>query len=331
MKEELKPIYWLYYVTTSGSIPKMVLSNHTREKLLQYHYGRSHNGKKINLKNPERFSEKIAWYKLFYDNKDFEKYLCKIKFKDFVRETVGDGYTAKLYGAWTNVDDIDWDALPKSFVLKSNCSSFGRNIIFIEDKDTVDFEELKKTIVRWLDYRLEAVNGYSRGYYYVTPQIFAEELLGEIKEQPVDYKIFCFDGVPTYSYSAFEHFDNGVAQSSKIAMYDMDWNVLPVIYKNSQCVPVEKPKHFEEMKQIAAKLSKDIPFVRVDFYDTDDRLLIGEMTFYSGGLDLYFTPDIFDFEMGKHFVLPKKSKSHRMFRKGLQKTIKVKYKRPARK
>ena len=150
----------------------------------------------------------------------------------------------------------------------------------------------------------------------------AEELLGEIKEQPVDYKIFCFDGVPTYSYSAFEHFDNGVAQSSKIAMYDMDWNVLPVIYKSSQCIPVEKPPHFEKMKEIAAKLSKDIPFVRVDFYDTDDRLLIGEMTFYSGDMANKFTPDVFDFEMGKHFQLPKKSKPYCRFRPKLFKMIK---------
>lgn len=275
------------------------------------------NKRKPDLINPKRFSDKIAWYELFYGNKNFKNYVCKVEFKKFVKQTVGDGYTAKLYGAWKNVEDIDWNSLPKTFVLKSNCSSFGRNIRFIEDKEKVDFEELKEELKQWLDFRNTTVNSFGRAYYSVTPKIMAEELLGEIKEQPIDYKFFCFDGVPTYAYSAFEHFDNGVAQSSKIAFYDMSWNTLPVFYKKSPCAPVEKPKHFEEMKEIAAKLSKNIPFVRVDFYDTEEKPLVGEMTFYSGGFTNKFTPDAFDFEMGKHFVLPKKSKPYSRFRPDL--------------
>lgn len=313
--EKIEEFVWKY------GLQRMMLPSKKKQEIVEYQF-EIKNNRKVDLDNPKRFSDKIIWYKLFYKNNDFEKYVCKVKFKDFVKETIGDGYTAKLYGAWTNVDDIDWDSLPKSFVLKSNCSSFGNNILFVENKDEENIEELKEKVRPWLDFKNTAINSYSRAYYYVTPKIMAEELLGEIKEQPVDYKIFCFDGVPTYSYSAFEHFDNGVAQSSKIAMYDMDWNVLPVIYKSSQCIPVKKPPHFEKMKEIAAKLSKDIPFVRVDFYDTDDRLLIGEMTFYSGDMANKFTPDVFDFEMGKHFQLPKKSKPYCRFRPKLFKMIK---------
>lgn len=296
------------FVCKSG-MPRMSLSSSNKQKIVEYEF-EIINKRKVNLNNPERFSDKIVWYKLFYKNKDFEKYVCKAKFKDFVRQTVGEGYTAKLYGAWDSVDKIDWNSLPKTFVLKSNCSSFGNNILFIEDKEKEDFEQLKEKMRSWLDFRNTAINSFSRAYYSVKPKIMAEELLGEIRKQPVDYKIFCFNGVPTYFYSAFEHFDNGIAQSSKIAFYDMNWNMLPVIYKKSQCIPVDKPKHFEEMKEIAAKLSKNIPFVRVDFYDTDDRLLIGEMTFYSGDMANKFTPDAFDFEMGKKFVLPKKAKPY---------------------
>ena len=77
MEKEKSFIAWLYDATTNGPIPKMVLSNRTREKLLQYHYARSHDGKELNLKNPQTFTEKIAWYKIFYDNKNFEKYLSR--------------------------------------------------------------------------------------------------------------------------------------------------------------------------------------------------------------------------------------------------------------
>lgn len=312
--EKIEQFVWKH------GLQRMMLPSTMKQEVVEYQF-ELQNKRKVDLDNPKRFSDKIIWYKLFYKNKNFEKLVCKERFKDFVKETVGDGYTAKLYGAWTNVDDIDWDSLPKRFVLKSNCSSFGSNIIFVENKDEENIEELKVKMRPWLDFKNTAVNSYSRAYYYVTPKIMAEELLGEIRKQPVDYKIFCFYGEPTYCYSAFEHFDNGVAQSSKIAMYNMDWNVLPVMYKKSQCVPVEKPKHFEEMKEIAAKLSKGIPFVRVDFYDTDDRLLLGEMTLYSGGLANRFTPDAFDFEMGSHFVLPKKKKQHRKLRLDLIKNI----------
>ena len=293
------------YVCKS-KFPIMLLSSRNKVRIVEYEFELL-NDRKINLKNPERFSDKVVWYELFYKNKRFKKFVSKDELKKYVKDTVGDGYTANTYGVWKNVDDIEWDSLPKSFVLKSNCSSFGNNILFVDDKSKVDFNEIKEKISPWLDFRNTAINTFARSYYSVTPKIMAEELIGEINKQPIDYKIFCFNGVPTYSYSAFEHFNNGIAQSSKIAFYDMNWNVLPVFYKKSPCVPVERPEHFDLMKDIATKLSKGIPFVRVDFYETDEKPLVGEMTFYSGGKVNKFTPDLFDFEMGKHFVLPKKS------------------------
>lgn len=314
MKDKLRPIWWLNYLVVKGVIPIMTLSNFEREKLISYLYN-GINGRKIDLQNPKRFSEKIVWYMNYYDNDDFESMLCKVAFKDFVKNRIGDGHTAKLYGAWERVEDIDWDSLPDSFVLKSNCNSFGRCIKFIDNKDEIDFEELKKEIKTWLNYKNTGLHSYARGYYHVTPKIMAEEILGEARYQPTDYKIFCFNGVPTYAYSAFEHFSNGKAQSSKIAFYDMDWNALPVKYKKSEFATVEKPKHFDEMKKAAEILSQGLPFVRVDFYDTDEKYYVGELTFYSGSMSNSFTPDSFDFEMGEKFVLPEKQKAHRILRK----------------
>ena len=303
------------FVCLSG-FPRMLLPSKIKQSIVEYEIDVLNN-RKIDFDSPERFSDKVVYYSLFYKNKELKNFVDKEKLKEVVRLKIGEGYTAKTYASWKNIDDLDWESLPSSFVLKSNCSSFGRNIKFIDDKEKVNFVELKEELKQWLDFRNTTVNSFSRAYYSVTPKIMAEELLGEIKEQPIDYKFFCFDGVPTYAYSAFEHFDNGVAQSSKIAFYDMQWNTLPVFYKQSPCVPVEKPKHFEKMKEIATKLSQGLPFVRVDFYDTEEKPLVGEMTFYSGGFLNKFTPDAFDFEMGKHFVLPKKSKPYSMFRPSL--------------
>lgn len=311
MKQKLQPIWWLNRIVEKNYIPRMSLSAKSREKLIAYNFKRM-NGRALDYENPKRFSDKIVWYMTFYENKDFARMLCKVDFKEYIKEKIGDGHTAKLYGSWERVEDIDWDSLPDSFVLKSNCSSFGNNIIFVENKNDIDFEKLKQKLKPWLDFRTSAINSFARGYYHIKPKIFAEEIIGDAKAQPVDYKLFCFNGVPTYAYSAFEHFCDGKPQSSKIAIYDMNWNVLPVKYKKSENMPVEKPKHFDEMVKAAEILSKDIPFVRIDFYDTDKTFYLGEMTFYSGGLSNSFTPDSFDFEMGEKFILPPKQRQPRM-------------------
>lgn len=314
MYKKLRPIWWIYKYVEKKHIPKAILPNFLRVKLSKYIYENIHN-RKLDLNNPKRFSEKIVWYMLFYDNKDFKNILCKAEFKDYVKDKIGEGYTAKLYGAWTNVDDIDWESLPESFVLKSNCNSFGRCIKFIDNKNEIDFEKLKDEIRPWISN--VGLYSFARGYYEVVPKIMAEEMLGEARNQPIDYKFFCFNGVPTYCYSAFEHFDNGVAQSSKIAFYDSEWNALPVKYKKSQCIPVDKPIHFDEMKEVAKTLSKDFPFVRVDFYDSNEKFYVGELTFYSGSMSNSYTPDSFDYEMGSFFELPPKQRFRKMSRKEL--------------
>lgn len=309
MNYKLNPMWWIYKFVEKNHIPKACLPNPIRIKLAKYIF-ENVNNRKLDLKSPKRFSEKIVWYMLYYDNLELQNIICKIKFKDYVKRKLGDGYTAKLYGSWKSVEEIDWDSLPQTFVLKSNCNSFGRGIMFIDGKNNFDFDELKDELKTW--FVNKGLYSFDRGYYNIEPQIMAEEMLGIARNQPVDYKFFCFDGEPKYCYSAFEHFDNGKAQSSKIAFYDSNWNVLPVKYKSSECVPVEKPKHFELMKEMAAKLSNGLPFVRVDFYETKDKPLVGEMTFYSGGMANGFTPDSFDFEMGSKFNLPNKTKFKRM-------------------
>lgn len=316
MNSKLSCIRLLNTVVEHNYIPRFSLTDHQRVQLLKYHY-KLKTGRNLNMREPKRFSEKIIWYMNYFDNPALADILCKVKFKNYVKEKLGDGYTAKLYSVWDDIDDINFDNLPNSFVLKSNCSSFGNNIIFIDNKKNVDIEQIKKEILPFLDYKNTAVNAFPRGYYKVTPKIFAEEIIGDAQNQPVDYKIFCFDGIPTYSYSAFEHFSDGKAQSSKIAFYDMEWNQLPVKYKQSETVSVPMPKHFEEMKKISSVLSKGFPFVRIDFYETDDRIYVGEMTFYSGGFSNSFTPDAFDFELGSKFVLPPKQKFKRIKRKDL--------------
>lgn len=125
-------------------------------------------------------------------------------------------------------------------------------------------------------------------------------------EQLYDYKVFCFNGEPYIFYAASEHMIHD-GESYPISFYDMNWNELDITYGSHPKVPMEKPKHLAEMIEIAKKLSQPFPFVRVDFFDTPDKLYMAEMTFYPGGGLTHYYPRRVNEELGSRFVLPKKN------------------------
>ncbi|GEM_PF-5923593 len=115
---------------------------------------------------------------------------------------------------------------------------------------------------------------------YKWPRVLAEEFVTSVGNQLYDYKIFCFNGEPFCFYTAIDHFKSVV---SKISFYDMDWNMLPVKYGDHENAKIDPPFHKQEMIETAKKLSKDFPFVRVDFFETEEKLYMAELTFYPGG------------------------------------------------
>lgn len=267
-------------------------------------------GRHVNFREPKTFNEKIQWYKIYYRNPELHRIVDKIRFKSYVEERLGPGYTPKLYAAWTRYEDVDFSGLKPPYVLKSNCSYGGKNILFVRDP-AEDTALLKERIRPWFERDGDGLcilkNKYA--YWGLTPSVFAEEYVADIGESPTDYKFFCFDGKPYCVYSAVEHFADGKAKSSKISFYDMDWNVLDVRYGHAQPYPLEKPAHFAQMRDMAAKLSVGFPFVRVDFYDIARGPLLSEMTFYSADGFKMFTPIEFDTLLGEQMILPKEKRS----------------------
>lgn len=256
-------------------------------------------GYNFDLYNPVTFSEKIQWYKLFFKHPDVHRITDKVTFKDYIEEKLGEGYTAKLYGAWDNLESLekDWDNLPEQFVIKANLFSDDKGVLVVKHKSKVSFWKAKKQFRDWLDVKKTLMNSTSRNLYWSKPMILAEELLDDGTVRLTDYKFFCFDGVPMFLYIDINH---------SIIFYDMDWRKLNVKYgkynNESEC---SCPRNFEEMKSFAAKLSKGFPFVRVDLYNTYKGVFVGEMTFDPGGGLIHYYPKSFNEEMGRHFVLPK--------------------------
>lgn len=262
-----------------------------------------HMGYRFDIKRPRSFTEKLQWYKVFYHYPNVENITDKFLFKKYIKQHVGDGYTIPLLGSWTTVEDIekDWDRLPEEFVLKANLQSDGRNIMIIHNKSDIKFRKIRSRLKSWLDLRNTLKNSFDCNTYQGTPRILAEEYMANFEDQLYDYKFFCFNGKLECVYVAQDHFGK---DGSYISFYDLDWNKLHVQYGNHKIGDAPKPKHFDEMKRIAMKLSKGFPFIRVDFFDTEDQLYIAELTFNPGGGCTKYYPEEYNNYLGDIFILP---------------------------
>ncbi len=64
-----------------------------------------------------------------------------------------------------------------------------------------------------------------------------------------------------------------------------------------------KPIHFDEMKDIAIKLSDSTPFSRIDFYEVQGNLYFGEFTLYPASGFGKFSPDEWNLKLGDMITL----------------------------
>ena len=257
---------------------------------------------RLNLKNPQSFNAKLQWIKLYDRNPLYTKLVDKYRVKEYVRECVGNEHVIPLLGVWDNVDEIEWDVLPKQFVLKVNHDCGGQ--IICKDKSKLNVEEAK----------LKLRNAFDRNYYYegrewpyknVQPKVFAEAYMEDEYGELRDYKFFCFDGIVKAMFIASDRQTEG--SEVKFDFFDADFNHLPFTqgHPNAPIQP-SKPKNFEEMKRLASMLSKGLPEVRVDFYDVNGRIFFGEFTFFHFGGMVPFEPVQWDYTFGSWIKLPKK-------------------------
>lgn len=254
-------------------------------------------GKWPNLKNPQGFNEKLQWLKLHEDYSQYRDYTDKIKVREIIKEKLGDGYMFPILGKWKSFDEIDFSALPEEFVLKCNHDSGSVKLIHSKSSLTdKDYTELK----RFFDSRMKYdfyLAGREPCYKGIDRYIFAEELmkdssgdLGGIK----DYKFFCFSGEPKLMFVATNR-----STDLRFDFYDMGYNHLDITNIHPQSGKVlEKPKYFVKMKEIAATLSKGMPFVRVDLYELNDRVYFSELTFFHGGGFSRFYPEEWEYKLG---------------------------------
>ena len=247
---------------------------------LQYKY---HLGEKLNLESPKTFNEKLQWLKLYDRKPEYTMYADKYAVREHIKNLIGEKYLIPLIGVYDRVEDIDWDRLPNRFVLK--CTHGSSCNIICDDKSRLDITSSKKKLKKWMN-RNWYWYGREWPYKNVKPRIICEKyIVDEFENGLRDYKIFCFNGNPKIIQVISERKGSQYC----VDHFDLNWEKIQIPRKNHQGNKQEigKPVQLKKMIDIAKILSKGMPFVRIDLYNTQSQILFGEITFYpvSGFMD----------------------------------------------
>ena len=260
-------------------------------------------GVKMDLDNPKTFSEKMQWLKLYDRNPEYTKMVDKAEAKKYVASIIGEEHIIPTIGVYNSFDEINFDKLPNEFVMKATHSS--GDIYICKDKNKINYEELKNMVNKWLNKKYYTITK-EWPYKNVKPKVIIEKnMTTENQKELIDYKFFCFNGKPKLmqiSEGTSNH------KTTKVGFTNMEYKKTKLHredYKQLENLP-QKPNNFEKMQELAKKLSSNIPFVRVDFYDIENQIYFGELTFYPGGGYIPFEPKEYDKILGDMLQLPKK-------------------------
>ena len=244
--------------------------------------------KHSDLKHPTDLIEKIYWMELHADTALWTLCADKYRIREYIAKLNLLQYMPKLYGKWDRACDVDFNKLPKSFVIKSNngCAT----VKVVKDKSELNQKALKMTLWQWLHLPFGYQNCQLH-YTKIKPCIIAEELL--MNDYPeispaslVDFKVYCINGEPQFIWVAY----NRINMHVHVQCFDINWNPKPEYLKNgmshyvydSNDALIERPHCLDELLDVARKISAPFPQLRADFYIVNGQPIIGEMTFTQG-------------------------------------------------
>lgn len=262
-------------------------------------------GRRLNLDNPQTFSEKLQWLKLYNRKPEYTQMVDKYEAKKYVASIIGEEYIIPTLGVWDKFDDIDFDSLPNQFVLKTTHGGGSTGVVICKNKSLLNKDNARRKLNRSLK---KCIYRDFREWPYknVSRRIIAEQYI-EVEGQSdlPDYKFFCFNGVPQYCQVIRDRNTN-----ETIDFYDMEWNHMPFVGLNpvqsgigyvakNGIKPVDKPGKLHEMISICKQLSNNIPFARVDMYVINNRTYFGEITFFPASGMGYFDPSEWNLKLGE--------------------------------
>lgn len=257
-------------------------------------------GNILDWNNLRTYTEKMQWEKIYDKNPIKTTLTDKYAVREWVEGKIGKDYLIPLIGVWDSFDNIDFDLLPKQFVLKTNHGT-GTNLI-VKDKYKINMQRAKRMFDDWMKTDYAFTNSLQLHYRDIKRKIIAEKYLETNLGELQDYKFLCFDGKPCFCWV-----DLGRYSKHTRTVFDMNWKLQPWTQASYGIAnyDIPMPKNFDMMIDIANILSRGFSHVRVDLYNIDGKIYFGEMTFTNGsGLDPII-PKEYDKVLGDYWKLPK--------------------------
>ena len=260
-------------------------------------------GQSIDIEKPISFSEKLQWLKIHDKRPIYTKLVDKYAVKDYVSELIGHEFVIPTYGVWDKFENITFEDLPDQFVLKTTHGGGNFGVYICKDKNQLDIRLLKKKMEGAIKQKAYLRNK-EWPYKGVKPRFIAEKYLDDATSTDlIDYKFYCFNGNPKYCQVIRDR-----NTKETIDFYNMKWEIQDFVglnpYATNGQLPVPPPINLELMRNICIKLSKNIPFVRVDLYEVNGSVYFGELTFYPASGFGQFYPHEYNTILGNMITLP---------------------------
>lgn len=288
-----KPSKVLLFLDRKGII-------HLNDKLFLSIRYKSIFNKKLNLENPKSYNEKLQWLKLYDRKPIYTTMVDKYKVKKYVSDIIGEEYIIPTLGIYNKFDDINFDELPNQFVIK--CTHDSGGLVIIKDKKKLNIQEVRKKINKCLKKNFY-YSGREWPYKNVKPRIIIEKyMVDDVEKELRDYKFFCFNGNVKFFKVDFNRFIEHHAN-----YYDVNLNIMPfgeLDYLPDYKKKIDLSSNIYRMIELAEKMSQNIPFVRIDFYNVNGKIYFGEITFYPASGFGKFEPEQWDTKIGEWIKIP---------------------------
>ncbi len=243
-------------------------------------------GYKLNLKHPKTFNEKIQWLKI-YDNLPVKTKLTdKVLVRDWIKDKIGEEYLKPVLWIGDKFDDIPFDELPESFIVKCNHGCKWHFIVknkqqYLKNKLFISLTKIQ--IDGWISQSFFGWSIFETQYKNIVPKIIIEPLLREnINEDCEEIDVYCFNSEPEIINW---HYYDIEARNRKAVTFNKNFNSLDLKFLNEDVIS-EKPinEYIKKTVELSRILAKNFKFVRVDWMIYKDKLYFEEMTFtpYSG-------------------------------------------------
>jgi len=303
IKKQCIDIGYLYIYEVDVQKLDLYINSLSDEEFLKLQFFERMSGKILNLEEPKSFNEKMQWLKVYDHNPVYTTMVDKYEVKKYVAGIIGERYIIPTLGVWNNYEEIDFSQLPNQFVLK--CTHDSGSTFLVKDKCNIDNRALAQKFKEALGFNYYHY-GREWAYKNVPPRIIAEKLMVNLnKEALEDYKIMCFNGKVLCTFTCTDRFSR---DGMKVTFYDTAWKKMPFErHYPSEKKECAKPQSYDEMVGLAERLSANIPFARIDFYEVNGHPYFGEITLYPGCGYEEFTPGEWDEIMGSWLKLPEKT------------------------